>query len=440
MRKFEGIGLEEDQYEMYGGNRALKSESDSIWKYVPKRADGKLATPINVVYDGNSPYIAAKNLEHYINAMGYETCLVGADEYRKGHAGSVIVVGHHSLAKEFLIHTGIQYDRYGMRYGVAGNVCVLYASRSALEHGKKGRKQFAEHYDMQVLTHTELAIKYRVPLCYGYRSKTRKSQYDLLWLEFVKYGLSTFLDENNLTLKKPNDFVKAAVNDLVQKMEDDNDVTFTLDELLRNNFEQLEREGIETLHTHLGKNIVFTGLWSGMKEERELEDNELLEGELSAVTFKIGCYIIRSAMRLYQDKDGIHYTERVPVTKDMLDEYKKNCAGMKAWFGQYNGVRKVHEISATYTLSVDEISGGEWKFICLATDSRAWSESVDFIGTVKKDSSVEEEQAELFVLKTYTGSSYGVANWYKFTPSGELKEYQEHPYDSDSFKKSWNEE
>lgn len=418
-------------FDMYGGY--------GLWEQKQKAHKGRIDTPIYIVYDGKAPRKAATNLYYYIRKLGYETRLVDADDYQKGHDGSVIVVGHHELSKEWLEYIGVRYDSYGMGYGFSGNLCVLMASRSALGSGRKGRKLFEEHYNKKIIEHLDRAIEYKVPGMFGYRNETRKSQYDLLWLEFVKYGLSMFLDENNLTLENQFDFVEDAVDDLVQQMEETKEITLTMDELLRNSYKQYERNGIKTLHTHLGKNIIFTGLWGNPKEERELEDNELLEGELSAFTFKIGCYVIRSARRLYQDLDGIHYAERVPATKEMVAEYQKNHTGIKALICENEYLREVHEISAKHVKNQDEISVDEWKHVCFATDSLSWGESIEFIATVKNDSSIGDEQAELFVLKTYAGSSYGIDYWYKLTPDGKVTEYREHPFDSDSFKVSWKE-
>ena len=194
MKKFEGIGLEENQYEMYGG--------DGAWEHYQKQHTGRVDEPIYIVCDGKAPREAATNLYYYIGKMGYKTKLVDIDDYHKGHVGSVIVVGHHNLAKEWLEYVGVRYVNYGMGYGFSGNLCVLMASRSALGSGKKGRKLFEEHYNSKMITHLDLAFEYKIPGMFGYRNETRKSQYDLLWLEFVKYGLSMFLNENSITLEK----------------------------------------------------------------------------------------------------------------------------------------------------------------------------------------------------------------------------------------------
>lgn len=101
--------------------------------------------------------------------------------------------------------------------------------------------------------------------------------------------------------------------------------------------------------------------------------------------------------------------------------------------GVSDGVREVQVISARYNGS-----GAEgWQHICLAATSLRWDESINFIGTLKPAASVSNEQEVLFVLKQYTGDSFGVAHWYKLSSDGNVTEYEEHPYDLKSFEVSW---
>lgn len=65
---------------------------------------------------------------------------------------------------------------------------------------------------------------------------------------------------------------------------------------------------MKTLRTHLGEDIVFTGVWADARDERELEDCDLLDGELSGYIFTIGGYTIRCAVCLYQDDEEVNYT------------------------------------------------------------------------------------------------------------------------------------
>lgn len=73
----------------------------------------------------------------------------------------------------------------------------------------------------------------------------------------------------------------------------------------------------------------------------------------------------------------------------------------------------------------------------MATTSISWDESIDFIGTLKPSASASNEQELLFVLKQYTGDSFGVAHWYKLSSDGTVTEYEEHPFNPESYKASW---
>lgn len=95
--------------------------------------------------------------------------------------------------------------------------------------------------------------------------------------------------------------------------------------------------------------------------------------------------------------------------------------------------REVQAISAKHK----DVAADVWTFICLATTSVRWDESIDFICTVKYDASDPDEREMLFVLKQYTGDAFGVAHWYKLSSRRGVTEYEEHPYDPESFEASW---
>ena len=80
---------------------------------------------------------------------------------------------------------------------------------------------------------------------------------------------------------------------------------------------------------------------------------------------------------------------------------------------------------------------GSWQHICIAATSIRWDEGINFIGTLKPSASVPDEQEVLFILKQYTGDSFGVAHWYKLSSDGNVTEYEEHPYNPESFEASW---
>lgn len=386
---------------------------------------------VTVFYDGKAPYAAAFNLCRHIQSMGVEAKLKDAGDYYEGYPGKVIIIGHHDLTKNQLAAVGVLYNSYGMMFGCNQDKCVLRASRSSLGRGKKGRKKFEEYYNISIPSYKELSVMRNVPIQFGSRDETRKSQYDLLWLVFATDWLDGFLGRTDKPgAKNGGDIAQQAANDLIRQVNADKDTTYTLEELLRNTYKANESDGMKTLRTHLGEDIVFTGVWADAREERELEKAELLEGELSGYTFTIGGYTIRCAGRLFQDDDEVDYTQRVPAGQDAIAKYQQEGWRM---FGPGNSVREVQVISARYNGAGAE----DWQHICMATTSISWDESIDFIGTLKSSASASNEQELLFVLKQYTGDSFGVAHWYKLSSDGTVTEYEEHPFNPESYKASW---
>ena len=88
---------------------------------------------------------------------------------------------------------------------------------------------------------------------------------------------------------------RAADNVLSKFRAEKEGISFTIDGILRASYEQNEDSAMEVLHAHLGDRIVITGTWAEAEGERELEEEELFEGEISASVFTIGCYAVRIA-------------------------------------------------------------------------------------------------------------------------------------------------
>ena len=147
-----------------------------------------------VVYDGKAPYTAAQNLVKYLTDEGYESAAVDPELYYSRlerppimEHSRIIIIGHHDFTKEQMTTVDLQSDQYSLKFGATGRRYVLRARRSDLSPGKKGRKEFAAYYNQEMSSHRELAEKYGVPTTFGFRSETRESQYDLLWLKCVLY-------------------------------------------------------------------------------------------------------------------------------------------------------------------------------------------------------------------------------------------------------------
>ena len=189
---------------------------------------------------------------------------------------------------------------------------------------------------------------------------------------------------------------------------------------------------MKTLCTHLGDDIVFTGVWADASDERELDETELSDGELSGFVSTIGCYMIRNTVCLFRDDDDVQYFQRVPAKPNKVSKYRNEH--MNRLFGMpESGIREVQVISAKYKGAASD----DWTFVCLAASSPRWSESIDFIGTVKYAASDPDEREMLFVLCEHTGDSFGVSHWYRLSADGVVKEYSEHPYNPESFEESW---
>ena len=214
------------------------------------------------------------------------------------------------------------------------------------------------------------------------------------------------------------------------------DDTSPYGEFLRESYKQKEVYAKETLRVHLGSDIVFTETWTEVEYERELEEEELMEGEVSASVFKVGCYTVRMAYCLYVDDRGrnLPYTEKVPAEKEKLIAYRKEekrigqeseedgftIAGLCP-IGKM--VRMVTEVAAMYG-SESGAAMDSWQNICMAAPDHEGSGSIEYICTVKKDDKTPDGQAVLFILKLPERNPDSVGIWYKFTPDGKVEQYR----------------
>lgn len=230
--------------------------------------------------------------------------------------------------------------------------------------------------------------------------------------------------------QQTQDIAETAAADLTKKFQADKDTVFTPEEILQNIDQANESEGIQTLRSHLGDGIVFSGMWANARDDRYLAETELSDGEMSCHEFSISCYTIRITLCLYRDDDTVEHPQRVPAGPDTIAEYKK-VRRTRPFGWNWNGFQEVQIISAKHK------GASDWQKICMVTWSDRWQESIDFIGTLKYDATVSDEQELLFVLKQSAGDSYGVAYWYKLSSDGTMTGYREHPYNPESYKESW---
>lgn len=177
----------------YGDQYYQLGEKPGYLTDKPSPDEGSVA----IFVDGKSPKKSAENLRDYISALGVRAFILDSKEEVGPFPGKVIVIGHHDFAREELKKVHCFYEKYGMFIGFRDNLCILMASRSALssENGGEGHRAFGEYYNETLPEFSDIAENYGIPMTYEHNEKsTRRYQYDLIWLKFVKHSLALFLD------------------------------------------------------------------------------------------------------------------------------------------------------------------------------------------------------------------------------------------------------
>ncbi len=148
---------------------------------------------------------------------------------------------------------------------------------------------------------------------------------------------------------------------------------------------------IEAFRRQGGGETVVTDAWNPGTGENKVPDEELLPGEIAAVTFQVGSYTVRSALR------------------------------------------PTHEVSARHASAPD----GAFTYICRAADpmNGRWFEYIGDIYAVKETEDIPDECASLLVYFVFTSDFYGVDTWYRFGPDGEITKYVSDLLDLDGSKK-----
>ena len=199
---------------------------------------------------------------------------------------------------------------------------------------------------------------------------------------------------------------------------------------------------------HVRSDIVVTALWDFNRHEQELAANELLSGELSAVIFEVGCYTVRSALRIYKlaydaDCDG---ELEVPADKEEVELVKEDgydkkfhetfssglCLGTvdaMSFASWKDELRIYHELSAKHIENPDN----EYIHICRIAQSAdpEWCEYIGDIYTAKENDSIPDTDASLLVYSHYESSALGVDTWHKLDPDGSVTENRVNLFDSE---------
>ena len=189
----------------------------------------------------------------------------------------------------------------------------------------------------------------------------------------------------------------------------------------------------ETIRKHWHQTAVFTDS-PLMRRKKAVPKSKLLPGELSAETFHVGCYKVRSAVRVY-NVDELGYCpenetpaslEDVEMIRRETDDGKMLGFGFQDWRDR---LHVTHEISAKHSNN----RSGEYTYLCRATEARNyyWCERITAICAAKKNALTPDNKAELFVCNTFIGDSHGAESWYKLSPSGKVERLYLHDYDAD---------
>jgi hypothetical protein len=149
-----------------------------------------------------------------------------------------------------------------------------------------------------------------------------------------------------------------------------------------------------------------------------VEPFELLPGELSAVTFTVGCYTVRSAERVYKLSESRFNPEAIPadqgeveIVKAVLSENLPAERRTHAWSTYYGKLALFNEICAKHSTASDGKYADGFKLICRADIGGGAREEgrIECIGTIKENESVSDNSASLVVK--YSHHSDGA--WYK---------------------------
>lgn len=194
---------------------------------------------------------------------------------------------------------------------------------------------------------------------------------------------------------------------------------------------------IDVLIKHWSSTAIITDICNPMqsktytgrardKDEQELTDEVLLPGEISAVIFRVGCYTVRRASRVYRVYESGYSPElEVPANREEVESVKNELAASTLALG--DKLRITCEISAKHNSNPK----GTLSYVCRAAHAKdyCWTEHIDAICTVKEHKQIPDDYASLLVCNTYVGTSFSVETWYKLEPTGRITTLRRHPFD-----------
>ncbi|HWR08947.1 YcjF family protein [Sporomusa sp.] len=194
----------------------------------------------------------------------------------------------------------------------------------------------------------------------------------------------------------------------------------------------LSKDYKEDLYKIYGNAAVFTDKCEN-PYSCQLEPDELLPGELTAVTFTVGCYIVRSALRVYKACDNLGL--EIPADKEELDCVQADLRGGSGLFSPFSPpwhdrLRVTSEISAKHSSDPYGIFTNGFKYICRGghnVENELWSHSIGSICTLKKNILLSDNAADLLILHTNHYFTATSSTWYSLNPQGVLTNAEAQP-------------
>lgn len=193
-------------------------------------------------------------------------------------------------------------------------------------------------------------------------------------------------------------------------------------------FSGFDKDNYKELRKGYGPLTTITDYYHRDTAVEEVKKEDLMSGEESATTFRVGPYIVRSAKRIYKViEPGYAPSLESPGDHEDVEYVRGHALLGYAPIGHPN-IRITHEISAKYADDPYEAFKNGFKYITRAASARhfSWMETIGCICTLKTNPLQSDKDVRLLVLNSYSGSSFGANYWYGLTARGELEKLSFH--------------
>lgn len=215
------------------------------------------------------------------------------------------------------------------------------------------------------------------------------------------------------------------VNEILKQVIDEKQVQHTEEHDKNINVPESDRK---LIRKHWKEEAVFTDAWQPSTDEDMIPvpEERLLQGELSAVIFQVGCYAVRSAQRVYKIYEPGYTPEmEVPVENEEIERVRKDVrilGGRAAFFTSFSSLQNEFRITNEISARHNSAPCTDFTYICRAASGRhaSWFESIGNIYTAKENVHIPDEYASLLLCFHWSGSSFSTKTWYKFEPTGRI--------------------